>query len=470
MFAMAARTMSPMNDTTPTWRDVLRRTVEERFGHDVTAIAFERLENEVEHIARDRGEAWADAYAAEIARSPLDAPVVQALVALTTNKESYFFRDGPAMASLREDILPRVIAAARPTRTLRIWSAGCSTGEEIYTLAFLVHELLGAEIESWRIAFVGTDIDARALAAASAAEYGPWSFRATSPDANERYFEPVPGTKRRRIRSRYRVGVSFELQNLAAANVTIPGPGEFDLVFCRNVTIYFTEAARENLASRLLAALSKDGSIICGPSDPLPTAARNVGILPGLIELRRVPAAAARRRTTPSAMLIDARAKDSAPIPKAPPLPRLLDVRPAERARPVAEDADDVQIAAARRCADRGDVEKAGALLSRVIGRGTVVHDAYLLRAILHESAGEHELAVDHYKRALYLEPRGVETHARLGLLQSRMGETAEAIRSLRNAIALGAHRERTESTERLTAAAANQLARLLMEKRDASR
>jgi len=129
------------------------------------------------------------------------------------------------------------------------------------------------------------------------------------------------------------------------------------------------------------------------------------------------------------------------------------------------EEPDEILIAAAKVCADRGDYETAASILSRLMMRGTALHQAFVVKAILHEGAGEDDLAVDCYQRALLLEPRDIELHARLGLLQARMGHFSQATEALRNAIALG-HKSATEVTERWVARSADRLARLLTPKR----
>jgi len=129
------------------------------------------------------------------------------------------------------------------------------------------------------------------------------------------------------------------------------------------------------------------------------------------------------------------------------------------------EEPDEILVAAAKLCADRGDCETAAAFLSRVMMRGTALHQALVVRAILHEGAGENDLAVDCYQHALLLEPRDIELHARLGLLQARMGHFSQATEALRNAIALG-HRSASEATERWVVRSAERLARLLTPKR----
>ena len=114
------------------------------------------------------------------------------LMARLTNNESYFFRDKGQMALLRERILPELIARNQATRTLRLWSAGCSTGEEPYSLAMLVDELLPqretASGADWEIVILGTDIDGPALEQARRGIYGSWSFRTMEPELQQRCF------------------------------------------------------------------------------------------------------------------------------------------------------------------------------------------------------------------------------------------------------------------------------------------
>src|SRR4028118_1611340 len=102
------------------------------------------------------------------------------LIVLLTNQESYFFRDKGQFTLLQERILPELIKANRERRTLRLWSAGCSTGEEPYSLAILVDQLL-PQRESWSVFILGTDIEEGALEKARRGIYSPWSFRLVKP-------------------------------------------------------------------------------------------------------------------------------------------------------------------------------------------------------------------------------------------------------------------------------------------------
>ena len=109
------------------------------------------------------------------------------LIINLTNSESYFFRDKGQLALLQNRILPELIERNKVQRTLRIWSAGCSTGEEPYTLAMLVDQLLPRQI-GWNVFILGTDINENSLAIARRAAYTSWSFRMVDPGLRTRYF------------------------------------------------------------------------------------------------------------------------------------------------------------------------------------------------------------------------------------------------------------------------------------------
>src|SRR5262249_3467433 len=152
-------------------------------------------------------------------------------------------------------------------RRLRIWSAGCSTGEEPYTLAVLLKEQ--AVLDDWQVLLVGTDVNRESLRAAREARYPAWSFRATSEQFRQRYFTPLDDGARWRLNDAVRRMVRFAWSNLGAHPPTPPS-NDFDLIVCRNVTIYFDDTATQRLYQMLIASLARGGWLMLGPSDPMP--------------------------------------------------------------------------------------------------------------------------------------------------------------------------------------------------------
>ncbi len=189
-----------------------------------------------------------------------------AIEALTT-KETYFAREPLQLRSFSEEVLPVLFARNRPQRRLRIWSAGCSTGEEPYTLSMLIHDAgLFAE---WDVEVYGSDISKRALAAARSAEYRPTSMRAAPPDFVARHFEDAPGGLKR-VKPEVRSWVSFGHLNLLDAEMAQLVP-KMDAIFCRNVMIYFDLPARRRVLEVFYDKLVEGGYLLLGHSESLIT-------------------------------------------------------------------------------------------------------------------------------------------------------------------------------------------------------
>jgi chemotaxis protein methyltransferase CheR len=175
--------------------------------------------------------------------------------------ETYFFRDHGQFDVIRNHLLPSLLELRAATRTLRLWSAGVSTGEEAYSLAILISELLPGD-DSWRIRLVGTDVDRQALATARHGVYGAWSFRMVAPSVRHRYFtrhggEWVLVPEIRRM-------VTFQHHDLLRDPLPPSGfeAGTIDLILCRNLFIYLPQDVVAGLVPRLARTLSPGGFFI----------------------------------------------------------------------------------------------------------------------------------------------------------------------------------------------------------------
>lgn len=178
-----------------------------------------------------------------------------------------FFRDKDVYAKIRDEVIPSIIAAKRKlsSRSLRVWSAGCASGEEPYSLAMLVDRALGEEAASWNIRVLGSDLDDGSLKVAREAAY-------TEVDMLEGlirqdYFETkqTPDGTVYRVNDRIRRKVKIEKLNLLAdAELR-----HFDLVACRNVLIYFGREVQTRIIESLAAHLLKDGYLVLGKSETL---------------------------------------------------------------------------------------------------------------------------------------------------------------------------------------------------------
>ncbi|MFI5283425.1 MAG: CheR family methyltransferase [Candidatus Dormibacterales bacterium] len=190
-----------------------------------------------------------------------------ALIRSMTVGETYFFRNKPHFDLLRERVLPALIEQRHREEHpwLRIWSAGCATGEEAYSLAILVRELI-PDPERWAILILGTDLNSESLRRARSGSYGLWSFRDTDLVLMSRY--TTPHGDRMVVTDEIRTMVTFSMLNLVDADTYGPGASAMDLILCRNVTMYFGQPTAEVVAKRLLSALTPGGWLLVGPSEP----------------------------------------------------------------------------------------------------------------------------------------------------------------------------------------------------------
>lgn len=201
-----------------------------------------------------------------------DDPEMQAFVSHLVVGETSFFRYRPQFAALRATILPDIIAGRRRERRhqLSIWSAGCASGEEPYSVAMLVAEAI-PDWRDWDIRIVGTDINPFALRRARLARFGDWSFRGVDDETIRTYFRPV-GARTRFLEHPCRDLVTFARHNLATDAVPDPRLGlvDLDVILCRNVTIYFDNSLTQALAAGFRAALVPGGWLFVGHAEPDP--------------------------------------------------------------------------------------------------------------------------------------------------------------------------------------------------------
>jgi chemotaxis protein methyltransferase CheR len=196
------------------------------------------------------------------------SPERQQLLDEVTIQETHFFRNPPQVRALRTHVVPELVrAAAAGTKRLRIWSAGCSTGEEPYTIAMLLRELLPSTA-GWDVQVVATDVSAKALDAARAGTYGARSVQLATPEERSRFFTELPDG-RYEVRPEVRELVTFTHHNLVTDPLPFAADERLDLVLCRNVTIYFSRETTRALVSRLHTGLRDGGYLFLGHSETL---------------------------------------------------------------------------------------------------------------------------------------------------------------------------------------------------------
>lgn len=198
-------------------------------------------------------------------RGDVDGEIEKFINAFTVN-ETYFYREEHQLRCLSTDLLNERVLAKKPGETLRIWSAPCATGEEPYSIAmWLLENWPGVDVQD--IEIVGSDIDTECVAAARQGEFGQRALMRLSQALVEKYFEAV-GQDRWRIVSGLRQSVRFTAVNLMEAWQTRQH-GKFDVIFCRNVLIYFDDVSRRQAAENLFENLVPGGFICLGHTESM---------------------------------------------------------------------------------------------------------------------------------------------------------------------------------------------------------
>ena len=198
-------------------------------------------------------------------RSDVKGEVEQFINAFTVN-ETYFYREDHQLRCLTNDILPARTRDKRKGDPLRIWSIPCSTGEEPYSIAMWLLDNW-PQVDAFDIEIIGSDIDTKVLEAAEAGIFGRRALMRLTPDTIDRYFHKLDD-ERWMILDDLRQSVRFTPVNLVEPGETRPH-GQFDVIFCRNVLIYFDDASRRIAAENLFDNLAPGGFICLGHTESM---------------------------------------------------------------------------------------------------------------------------------------------------------------------------------------------------------
>lgn len=212
-----------------------------------------------------------DQYIALLSIGPYQADEFQEMFNRITINETSFFRNEPQLEVFEKKTLVELVEARRDVKRLRIWSAACSSGEEPFTLAILVHRALGVRLMDWKIEIVGTDISEKALETARAAKYTEYAIRCTPGPVKGRYFRSDgagPAGPVWSLDPAVRSMVSFDTLNLKD-RLAARRLGRFDAIFCRNAMIYFDEAMKTQVVGMFADQLADDGTLFIGHSETL---------------------------------------------------------------------------------------------------------------------------------------------------------------------------------------------------------
>lgn len=216
----------------------------------------------------------------------------QACVEAMATHESFFFRDGAPFEQLARDVLPRLIEARRATRSLRIWCAACSSGQEPYSIAMLLQEL-GPQLSGWRTEILATDMSEAILKKARSGLYSDFEARrGLAEERLKRWFVQEGGCWR--VSPQLQQMVVFKPHNLLHGAA---GMGPFDVVFCRNVLIYFDVAQKRTILADIARSLAEDGRLFLGSAETVLGVSDAFELIPGARGLYGLAGASRLART-----------------------------------------------------------------------------------------------------------------------------------------------------------------------------
>ncbi|MGF9758909.1 protein-glutamate O-methyltransferase CheR [Microvirga sp. 0TCS3.31] len=205
-------------------------------------------------------------FPAYFAHIEADESEVEHLINIFTVNETYFYREEHQLRCLSRSLLSDIVQNRKPGDLVRIWSVPCSTGEEPYSIAIWLLENWPL-VDAYHVEIVGSDIDTRVLLEGQAGHYGERALSRLPPDVVERYFEPAQDGQRQLIQD-LRESVKFTSANLVDTT-SVATQGRFDIIFCRNVLIYFDDASRLLAVNNLYNSLHPGGYICLGHTESM---------------------------------------------------------------------------------------------------------------------------------------------------------------------------------------------------------
>lgn len=403
----------------------------------------------------------------KLAGARTDSELWDQVIGGLTVGETYFFRDRAQFEALRFKLLPEIISRRRAERRLRIWSAGCASGEEPYSLAMLLTEII-PDIDRWNISILGSDINKESLARARRGLYKKWSFRQCGPEVVGRYF--TPREERFQLHPRIVGMVNFAYLNLAEGCYPslMTNTCALDLILCRNVAIYLPEEQVRQVVGRFAGCLGQGGWLMVAATETDPRgfpgfATRNLGPV-AVYQLAGPEETPATATTWEVRSCPPPEEEPPAPLePTPPPAPpatsrhpltagldvlsqarRMLETDRHQSARCLLEQAKgqrrataNLWLRGARRLANLGKLAEARYWCGKSLEADPLLAEGHHCRALIALEEGEAELAKDHLRKALYLEPNHLAAHFSLATLHRRLGENQKALLHGRLAIRL---------------------------------
>jgi chemotaxis protein methyltransferase CheR len=379
--------------------------------------------------------------------APLNKEQMEILAAHLTISETYFWREPQAFTALTEFILPELIRSKKKgERTIRIWSAGCSTGEEPYSIAIALHKTI-QKIGDWNITILATDINQKALSKAEHGIYSTWSFRNSPPWLKSSYFHKKED-QQYEIIPEIKQMVTFTCLSLVEMSA-ISNTNTMDIIFCRNVLMYFTKEWINKISQDLFHCLSEDGWFVvssCELSSNIFPQYTPVNF-PGAVlyrkgkngstylcnitsdEIQKPLSDIAFLTTEASSKMVEKEVAKVVEKEVAKEYPQSIVKTP--------EKSYTDKIFAIRLLANLGHLEEAISICNETIAAYKLTSGLYFLRASILQELDKNSEAIASLKQAIYIDPDYIMGHFALGNLFTRQGNAKNAERYFNNVLDL---------------------------------
>jgi chemotaxis protein methyltransferase CheR len=442
----------------------LSETVAAQTGLHFPQERWPDLERGLGSAARVLGFPTLEAFATSLLATPLDRKGVEVVAGELTVGETYFFREKRSLEIFSEQLLPEIARTRRgAARHLRLWSAGCCSGEEPYTLAILLDRFL-PDLAEWRVTILGTDINPRFLHKAAGGIYNEWSFRDAPPWLKTDYFKPV-GKKLYEIIPRIKNKVTFAYLNLAedAYPSLATNTNAMDFIFCRNVMMYFNAERTKKVVHQFRNALVDQGWLVVSLTETSSELFRELETVPfpqGTFYRKSDKPSEISKITQTTKWELKAiepapviefpphvsTARDESPLPAPPSFyEKALVLFEQGKYSAAAEilKTDSTPKSAknaallSRIYANLGDLTQAMAMTDQALALDKLDAGVHYLRAVIFEEQGAKEEALSALKKTLYLDPHFVLAHFALGNAALRRKHFPEAERHFVNVLNL---------------------------------
>lgn len=480
-----------------------RDFVNNRVGLHITSTKKKHLERCLIKRMSNLGHSSPKDYLKFINQIPQNHMEMKELVDLLTVGETYFFRDHNQLNVVKKKILkPLVEKRNIGKRHLKIWSVGCASGEEPYSLAMIIKDLI-PYLSYWKIDILATDINHHSLDKAKSAWYNKWSFRNTSERVMDKYF--VSENRRYRLVDEIKNMVSFNYLNLV--DPCYPSyfnrTTDVDLIVCRNVAIYFDRETTTRIVERFYECLNDEGWLVMGASDPyivdsrfkskeisglyfyykakklieqkvkktLPKQKKEIKIEKQTAKLSAIlPLAFERREETDKVKL---GGKETATDNYKTGM-HLFHSGAIEKALAKFHLGFKEKKAAAK-CAymigkikaNQGDLDEAKKWSKKAVALDKLLLEGYFLLSMIYQGLGKDHLAIESLKKTVYLNRNFAEGYFCLGVIYKKQGKKKLAVKAFKNVKALLEGKPATREISELKGVSYNKLLKCVQENLD---